>query len=108
MGACDSKTKRINIREAYKNDGKENKLYNINSQYILRHLMGYLSQKKLLQMIRYNKKIQNSINIGLNDYKEYSQIELELNLFPIEIGFMLLNILYSFSNLINILFEISS
>ena len=86
MGSSGTKSKRINIKEAYKNDGKENKLYNINSRYILKHLMGLLSQKKLLQMIRYNKKIQNIMNIGLINYKEYSQIEIELNLFPIEKG----------------------
>ena len=86
MGSSGTKSKRINIKEAYKNDGKENKLYNINSRYILKHLMGYLSQKKLLQMIRYNKKIQNIMNIGLINYEEYSQIEIELNLLPIKKG----------------------
>ena len=82
MGLCESKTKKIDSKGINKkiflgnNDGKDNILYNINSKYILSHLMANLSQRKLLQMVNYNKKLQNQINIGLNNYKEYSQIEI--------------------------------
>ena len=75
MGLCESKTKKIDIKGTNKkiflgnNDRKDNILYNINSKYILSHLMANLSQRKLLQMVNYNKKLQNQINIGLNNYK---------------------------------------
>ena len=90
MGLCESKTKKIDSKGTNKkiflgnNDGKDNILYNINSKYILSHLMANLSQRKLLQMVNYNKKLQNQINIGLNNYKEYSQIEIEIKVIPIK------------------------
>ena len=42
---------------------------------ILESLFEYLSQKKKLGIIKYNKKIQKALNISINDYKEY---ELEI------------------------------
>ena len=38
---------------------------------ILESLFEYLSQKKKLGIIKYNKKIQKALNISINDYKEY-------------------------------------
>ena len=115
MGLCESKTKKIDSKGTNKkiflgnNDGKDNILYNINSKYILSHLMANLSQRKLLQMVNYNKKLQNQINIGLNNYKEYSQIEIELKVIPIKAEpkknlFMMVNMIHLIhSKMINII-----
>ena len=55
---------------------------NLKSKYILQILFDNLNKKKLLYIIKYNKNIQNKININVNDYKtyleKYSPIELEI------------------------------
>ena len=44
--------------------------------------MNNLSKKETLEIIKYNKKIKERLNININDYKEYcekySSIEIEL------------------------------
>ena len=41
-----------------------------------------MKRNKSLNIIKYNKKLQNRLNLGIKDYKEYSQfytlIEIEL------------------------------
>ena len=41
-----------------------------------------MTKKKKLEIVKYNKKIQNRINLSVNDYKEYSetftQIKIEI------------------------------
>ena len=47
---------------------------NFKSKYILQILFNYLLKKKTLDIIKYNKKIKNRMNINIKDYKEYSEI----------------------------------
>ena len=51
---------------------------NIKSKYVLKKLFEYLPQKKLLQISKYNKELQNILNIGVKDYKDYLKIEIEI------------------------------
>ena len=61
---------------------KENNLLNnIKSIYIFKQIFDNIKQKKLLYLIRYNKNTQNKLKIGINDYKEFIKIEIEI--FPI-------------------------
>ena len=46
---------------------------NIKSRYILSKIYGNIPKKKKLEIVRCNKKIQNRLNLGVKDYKEYSQ-----------------------------------
>ena len=59
-----------------------NQLRNLKSPYIIKILFGYMSKRKSLETIRYNKNIQKRINININHYKayseEYSSIELDI------------------------------
>ena len=52
------------------------------SNFFLQKLFDFLTKKKLLNLIKYNKNIQKRINININDYKEfsetYSSIEIEI------------------------------
>ena len=52
------------------------------SDFFLQKLFGYLSLKKKLEIIKYNKNMKNRMNININDYKEYlekySSIEIEI------------------------------
>ena len=49
-------------------------LSKINSKYILMIIFDNLQSKNKLNIIKYNKNLQNKLNINLNDYAEYSQI----------------------------------
>ena len=65
------------------NDVKSNDLFqNIKSSYILQKIFDILSKRKSLNIMKYNKNIQQRNNININDYKElleiYSEIELEI------------------------------
>ena len=50
----------------------------INSKYIMLQIMDNLSEKTLLKLIHHNKELQHDINISLNDYKTFMNIEIEL------------------------------
>ena len=55
---------------------------NIKSRYILSKIYGNIQKMKKLVIVKYNKRIQNRLNLGVKDYKEYSEtyssIEIEI------------------------------
>ena len=53
---------------------------NVNSNFILKKIFDIMNKKKSLLIVKYNKEIQNRLNIATKDYKEYCQIEIELKL----------------------------
>ena len=56
-----------------------NFLVRIRSKYIVKQIFDNLKVNKLLEIIRYNKNIQNKLNKNVKDYeKEYSKIEIEI------------------------------
>ena len=59
---------------------------NLKSDYFLQKLFENLPKKKSLEILKYNKKIKNRLNINLNNYKEFSEIYslIELELIPVE------------------------
>ena len=54
----------------------------IKSKYILKRIFKYLSETKLLKIIKYNKVIQNKLDINIDDYKNISKIVIELEMLP--------------------------
>jgi len=65
------------------NNKKSKDIYdNTKNDYFLIELFDYLSEKKKLDILKYNKKIQKRININVNDFKQfsekYSSIEIEI------------------------------
>ena len=58
------------------------KLKKIKSNYFLEKLYDNILKKKTLEIVKYNKKIQNRLNLNIKDYKEYletySPIEVEI------------------------------
>ena len=73
----------INNVLKYKNKEKESTkpnpiMTNLKSDYFLRKLYDIMSKKKKLEIIRFNKKMQNRINLSVKDYKEYCEIEIEI------------------------------
>ena len=60
------------------NDLKNNILSLIKSKFIMKKISDNLNPIKLLQIIKYNKKIQNKFNKDMDDYEKYSKIEIEI------------------------------
>jgi len=57
----------------------------LKSKYILQFIFDNLSKRKSLNFIKYNKNIQNKIDININDYKEFSEIysSIEMEIIPV-------------------------
>ena len=53
---------------------------NVKSNFILKKIFDIMKKNKSLLIVKYNKEIQNRLNISTKDYKEYCQIEIELKL----------------------------
>ena len=53
-------------------------IQNIKSDYFLQKLFYNMLKKKKLEIVKYNKKIQNRINLSVKDYKKYCEIEMEI------------------------------
>ena len=51
---------------------------NLISNYFLMKIFEYIPKRKSLLIPKYNKKIQKRLNINIQDYKEYSEIEIEI------------------------------
>ena len=58
----------------------------IKSKFVFKKIFCNVNTKKALEMMTYNKSLQNKYNIDFNNYKIYSQkyssIEIELILHP--------------------------
>ena len=71
--------------DSYKKDSKDN-FKKIKSDYFLQLLFNNLSKRKSLEIIKYNKKIKERINISIKDYKEYSELysSIEIEIIPVK------------------------
>ena len=76
----------INVSKENSKDNESAKpnpiIDNINSKYILSKIYNNMTKKKKLEIVKYNKKVQNRLDLGIKDYKEYSEtyssIEIEI------------------------------
>ena len=61
-----------------------NKLKNLKSDYFIQKFFGYMTERKTLEIIRYNKNIQKRIYISINHYKAFSETKtsIELDIIP--------------------------
>ena len=69
----------------------QNSLSNINltiikSNHILSKIFNNIQKKKSLEIIKYNKKLQNRFKLSIEDYKEYSEIysSIEIEITPVK------------------------
>ena len=53
-------------------------LEKIRNKYTLLQIFEHLNQKIYLWVIKYNKKLENKLDISLNDFKKYFEIEIEI------------------------------
>ena len=63
-----------------------NKLRKLKSDYFIQKFFEYMTERKLLETIRYNKNLQKRINISINHYKAYSEkySSIELDIIPLK------------------------
>ena len=63
-----------------------NQLKNVKSYYFIQKFFGYMTERKALETIRYNKSIQKRINISINHYKAYfeTKTSIELDIIPMK------------------------
>ena len=54
---------------------------NLKSNFIFKKILEYMKKNKSLEIIKYNKKLQERLNLSINHYKEYYlPIEIELHI----------------------------
>ena len=82
---------RSNINASKENNkenesAKPNIIDNIKSVYFLEKLYDNIQKKKKLEIAKYNKRIQNKLNLSVKDYKEYSETftSIEIDMIPIK------------------------
>ena len=65
---------------------EEQGLKNLQSDYFIQKFFEYMSERKLLETIRYNKSIQKRIDININHYKAYyeTKTSIELDIIPMK------------------------
>ena len=57
------------------------------SKYILQKILEFLPKKRTLAIVKYNKKLQEKLNLNINNYKEYSEkySSIEIEIIPMKI-----------------------
>ena len=74
----------INKDEKLKEIKSKVYLENLKSDFFLIKVFNMMEKYKMLEIMKYNKKLQKRFNLNINNYKEYSQlyssIEIELKL----------------------------
>jgi len=63
-----------------------NQLKNVKSHYIILKFFEFMTERKSLETIRYNKSIKKRIDISINNYKAYSEkySSIELDIIPMK------------------------
>ena len=57
-------------------------LQNITDKYILKYIFSNIQEKKIFQILQYNKNLQEKLELELKDYKKYF-MKIEIELYPI-------------------------
>ena len=67
----------------------KNKFENIKSKYILLKIFDNLQKRRTLDIIKYNKNMQNRLNININNFQEYLDIysPIEIEIIPVQKNF---------------------
>ena len=72
MGTKDT-TSKVEEQAQSKLIVSKNQIKNVKSHYIIQLIFEYMTERKSLETIRYNKSIQKRIDININHYKAYSE-----------------------------------
>ena len=79
-------TSKVEEQGQSKSIAANNQLRNLKSDYFIQKIFEYMTERKTLKTIRYNKSIQKRINININHYKAYSETKtsIELDIIPMK------------------------
>ena len=66
-----------------KSNSEKNLLNNIKSIYVLKYIYQNLIENIFLNIVKYNKNLQNKLNLGIKYYKDFYEL-VEVELFPIK------------------------
>ena len=75
----------LNVEKVEINKTKfKNKYEYIKSNNILRKILNFIQKERQLEILKYNKFLQQRLNLNINDYKEYSEIfsSIEIEIIP--------------------------
>ena len=71
-------------KSSTKSLNSQNNIGHLKSKFILKKIINLIKEKTFLEIIKYNKKAQNRLDIDINNYKNFSKkfssIELELTI----------------------------
>ena len=73
----DTITKAKKIMNEYENIKSEKVIESIKSQYVLKDIFSFLSEKRKLEIIIYNKDLQEKLDINIENYKNIRGIYRE-------------------------------
>ena len=68
------------VENLEKGDYQNNKLKDIKSYHILQKIFDILTTKKSLNIMKFNKYIKNKLNVTLDNYKKYCEINLSIEI----------------------------
>lgn len=79
-----SSNMQIKVKEKLNMNKRNNILNNIKSNYIMKQIFKLINQKRMLEIMKYSKKIMNRLDKSLNTYKEYCETftTIEILLLP--------------------------
>ena len=84
----ESKDTKRKVKEQKKSKliNSRSKLKKLRSDYFIQKCFNYISERKSLEIIKYNKNIQKRINIDINNYRNYSEkySSIEIEIIPIK------------------------
>ena len=80
-----NKINKINNINNINNINKISILNNIKSKYILQQVFSNIKEKKKLEINKYNKNLQNKLEINIDDFKNFHfRIEIEITIYKLE------------------------
>ena len=79
-------TSKVEEQGQSKSIAANNQLRKLKSDYFILKFFEYMTERKSLETIRYNKSIQKRINININHYKLYyeTKTSIELDIIPMK------------------------